>query len=58
MLYMFYMCENVKELDVSNWNTSNVTNMIGTFYGCKKIISLDYRKYKIIAQMKHYFTSK
>ena len=32
---MFYGCSNLNKLDVSNWNTSNVTSMNQMFWGCK-----------------------
>ena len=37
---MFYNCQ-VQEIDVSEFNTSNVTNMYQMFNGCKSLTSLD-----------------
>jgi surface protein len=34
MGWMFYQCYNLTSLDLSNWNTSNVTNMNYIFDGC------------------------
>ena len=31
---MFYNCENLTELNLSSFNTNNVTNMSGMFYSC------------------------
>ena len=31
---MFYECSSLKELNLSNFNTQNVTNMAGMFSGC------------------------
>ena len=31
---MFFDCSSLKELNLSNFNTNNVTNMAGMFYGC------------------------
>ena len=38
---MFYNCSKVTTLDVSNFNTSLVTNMYSMFSGCSKLTSLD-----------------
>ena len=34
---MFYNCSELIDLDLSNFNTSNVTNMNGIFAGCSKL---------------------
>ena len=34
MQLMFFGCANLKELDLSNFNTNNVTNMFVMFGGC------------------------
>ena len=34
---MFYKCNSITNIDVSNFNTQNVTNMSGMFYKCKKL---------------------
>ena len=34
---MFGHCQNLKSLDLSNWNTSKVTNMSYMFNGCHKL---------------------
>ena len=37
-----FICSgNLVELDVSNWDTSNVTNMAGMFSGCSALATLD-----------------
>ena len=38
---MFYDCNLLTSLDVSNWNTSKVTNMGNMFYDCNLLTSLD-----------------
>ena len=38
---MFYACHSLTALDVSNWNTDNVTYMGYVFYGCSSLTSLD-----------------
>ncbi len=41
MAGMFYGCSGLTSLDVSGFNTANVTNMAGMFYGCSGLTSLD-----------------
>ena len=38
---MFEGCISLKELDVSNWDTSEVINMEGMFGGCASLKELD-----------------
>ena len=38
---IFYGCRNLPSLDVSNFNTSKVTNMSSMFYNCSSLPSLD-----------------
>ena len=33
MRYMFRMCENLENVDLSSFNTAKVTNMVGMFEG-------------------------
>ena len=41
MRNMFFECESLKSLpDISNWNTSKVTDMSWMFGGCKNLESL------------------
>ena len=37
MNYMFYECSSLTNIDLSNFNTNNVTDMEGMFFGCKKL---------------------
>ena len=46
---MFRGCSSLKELNLNNFNTNNVTNMIGMFDGC-----LDELKLKIKSQFKNF----
>jgi surface protein len=39
--YMFSGCESLTSLDLSSFDTSNVTNMEGMFSGCSNLTSLD-----------------
>ena len=41
MSYMFYECTSLTSIDLSNFNTSNVTNMWGMFNYCSSLTSLD-----------------
>ena len=38
---MFYNCTSLKSLNLSNFNTKNVTDMYRMFYNCSSLISLD-----------------
>lgn len=37
----FPSCSSLKELDLSKWDTSNVTDMISMFEGCSSLKELD-----------------
>ena len=41
MSYMFYGCNSLSSVDLSTFNTSNVTNMSWMFFGCGSLSSLD-----------------
>ena len=41
MTYMFNYCTSLTSLDVSNWDTSNVTSMYGMIKYCDSLTSLD-----------------
>ena len=38
---MFYGCEKLSQIDLSYFNTANVTNMYGMFYGCSSLSQID-----------------
>ena len=38
---MFFKCSNISEIDLSNFNTSQVTNMDYMLYGCSSLTSLN-----------------
>ena len=40
MSYMFQGCSSLKDINLSNFNTSNVTNMSWMFNGCELLSSL------------------
>ena len=46
---MFWECSSLKELNLNNFNTNNVTNMNDMFSGC-----LDELKLKIKSQFKNF----
>ena len=35
---MFFGCNSLTNIDLSNFNTQNVTNMSDMFYGCNSLI--------------------
>ena len=41
MGYMFGGCSSLKSIDLSSFNTNNVTNMICMFCGCSSLKSID-----------------
>ena len=41
--YMFYKCNSLISLDLSNFNTQNVNNMKFMFFICRSLISLFYQ---------------
>lgn len=43
--YMFFNCDNLATLDVSNWDTSYVTDMNNMFYGCSSLTALNVSKW-------------
>jgi len=46
MQYMFYYCYSIKELNLSSFNTNNVTSMINMFYNCRSLTDLDLSNFK------------
>ena len=38
---MFYGCSSLKELNLNNFNTNNVTDMSYMFYGCSSLKELN-----------------
>ena len=45
MGWMFYGCKNLKELNLSNFNTDNVRDMEEMFSACKNLKYLDLSKF-------------
>ena len=41
MKCMFYGCSELKELNLNNFNTNNVTDMNYMFYGCSSLKELN-----------------
>ena len=39
--HMFYGCKSLTHLNLSNFNTQNVTNMSFMFYGCESLTNLN-----------------
>ena len=39
--FMFYGCSNLTNIDLSSFNTKNVTNMMSMFIGCSKLTNID-----------------
>ena len=47
MGYMFYDCSSLKELNLSNFNTSKVKYMDFMFYNCYSLTNLDISNFDI-----------
>ena len=47
MSYMFYNCKSLKELNLSNFNTQNVTNMFCMFECCESLKELNLSNFNI-----------
>ena len=45
MSEMFYKCSSLTSLDLSNFDTSNVTYMDSMFYNCSSLTNLDLRSF-------------
>ena len=39
--FMFYNCKNITNIDLSLFDTKNITNMGGMFYGCSNLSNID-----------------
>ena len=39
--YMFYGCESLTNINLSNFNTKNIKNMSGMFSGCKSLTNIN-----------------
>ena len=47
MMGLFNECSSLQSLNLSNWNTSNVTNMGYMFTGCKNIKNLNLSSFDV-----------
>ena len=43
---MFFECSSLKELNLSNFNTKNVTDMSGMFAGCSVLNELNINNFR------------
>ena len=56
MQLMFQECYELESLDLSNFNTSNVTNMSLMFYKCNKLKYLNLLNFSINCETKNMLT--
>ena len=42
---MFYGCSSLEDLNISNFNTNNVTNMSYMFYNCNHLKDLNLKNF-------------
>ena len=56
--FMFYNCESLESIDLSSFNTNNVTNMSYMFYNCESLESLDLSSFNTnnVTNMSHMFS--
>ena len=47
MSYMFSECSSLKELNLDNLNTNNVTDMEGMFFGCSSLKEFNFNNFNI-----------
>ena len=47
MICMFYGCKSLKELNLNNFKTDNVTDMHGMFSGCNNLKEINISNFKI-----------
>ena len=45
---MFYKCESLKNINLSNFNTTNVESMKEMFYGCKSLKNLNLSNFNFL----------
>lgn len=59
MSWMFQGCEALTSLDVSGFNTENVTNMVAMFANCENLTNLDVSKFKTakVTKMRSMFSN-
>ena len=55
--FMFYHCVTLAQLNLSNFNTSNIVTMYGMFDGCKNLTSLDLSNFdtSMVTKMNYMF---
>ena len=55
---MFCGCSSINEIDLSNFDTSEITNMYGIFYGCSSLTSLNLSNFNtsIVTDMSSMFS--
>ena len=52
MSWMFYKCSSLKELNLNNFKTNNVTNMYSMFSGCSDDLKIKLNQKIRILKMK------
>ena len=54
---MFYNCKAIKSIDLSSFNTKNITNMSNMFYNCENLIFINFSNFNTenVINMKNMF---
>ena len=57
MSFMFHGCSSLKELNIDNFNTNNVTDMRDMFFGCSSLkeLSIDNFNTNNVTNMSYMF---
>ena len=57
---MFSGCSSLKEINLNNFNTNNVTNMSYMFYGCSSLKELNLNNFNTynVTNMGHMFNKR
>ena len=55
--YMFFNCYDIKQIDLSSFDTQNVTNMSWMFYGCRNLTDINLSSFDTqnVTDMSHMF---
>ena len=58
MSFMFFNCSSLKSIDLSSFNTNNVTNMNSMFNNCYSLNSIDLSSFNTnkVTNMKYMFS--
>ena len=55
--YMFSLCKSLTKINLSNFNSENITDMTGMFYGCQSLTNINFSNFntKNVTNMNYMF---